>query len=158
MQRPHKLRLAAMAAALSAGLLAASAPQAAEVAGVRIEDRIRSGDTELTLNGAGLRTRLFFRVYAAALYVPNRSRDAASLVDSTELRRLRLYILRDIDSDTLLSALREGLHDNNTDAEITALKPQIDQFTRLMSSLGQARSGDTIDLDFSQEGVAVSLG
>jgi Chalcone isomerase-like len=33
---------------------------AAEVAGVKIDDKTRVADSDLALNGAGVRTRLFF--------------------------------------------------------------------------------------------------
>ncbi len=42
---------------------------AAEVAGVKVDERIKLESSELVLNGAGLRTKAFFKVYVAGLYL-----------------------------------------------------------------------------------------
>jgi len=58
--------------ALLATAIAAPA-QAAKVAGVELEDSVQiSADTpELVLNGAGIRKKLFIKVYVGALYLQN---------------------------------------------------------------------------------------
>ena len=55
--------------------LATFAVQAAEVAGVKLEDKANVAGTELVLKGAGLRKRAFFQVYAMGLYVADRKGD-----------------------------------------------------------------------------------
>ena len=46
----------------------ASAPAlAAEVAGVKLDDKMSVGGQELVLNGAGIRTKAFFKVYVGSL-------------------------------------------------------------------------------------------
>jgi hypothetical protein len=148
----HSIR----AAALAAALVALPAAFAAEVAGVAITERVKVGDSELVLNGAGLRSKLFVKVYVGALHVAQKSASAAALVDSSAPRRMTLRLLRDIDADTLYGALRDGLKDNNSAAEMAAIAPQVEQFAELMRRIGNARSGDSIALDFDGEGVAVS--
>lgn len=144
------------AAVLAASLLAAPVLFAAEVAGVKVDERLMVGNDELVLNGAGLRSRLFIKVYVGALHVAQKSDSPAALVDSAAPRRMTLRLLRDIDADTLYAALRDGLKDNSSAAELTAINPQVEQFAELMRRIGNARSGDSIALDFSGEGVAVS--
>lgn len=146
----------ARAGVLLAALAAAPALPAAEVAGVRFDDRLQVGDSELVLNGAGLRSKLFVKVYAAALYAPYKSGSAAVLVDSGAARRLALRLLRDVDADSLYSALHDGLRDNCSPAQWAAIQPQVEQMAGIMRGIGQARSGDSVALDFSAEGVAVS--
>jgi len=51
--------------------------QAAEVAGVKLEDRAKVGAADAVLNGAGLRKRAFFNVYAIGLYLPDKKAGAA---------------------------------------------------------------------------------
>ena len=48
---------------------------AAEVAGVKIDDKASVAGADLALKGAGLRKRLFFDVYAMGLYVADRKAD-----------------------------------------------------------------------------------
>ncbi len=142
---------------LAACLLAAFSVQAAEVAGVRIDDRTRVGNTELVLNGAGLRTKFFFKVYAAALYAPRKTARAEELLESAEPRRVTLHLLRDLEAETLVKALDEGLRANLGPAEQTALKADIDRFAALMRSIGNARKGDVITIDFGADGTAVGM-
>ena len=50
--------------------LFAGAVLAAEVGGVRLDDKATVGGQELVLNGAGVRTRAIFKVYVGSLYLP----------------------------------------------------------------------------------------
>lgn len=151
------MRAAALATTLSAVLVAAPFALAAEVAGVKIDERVKVGNSDLVLNGAGLRSRFFVKVYVGALHVTQKSESPVAIVDAATPRRMTLRLLRDIDADTLYGALRDGLKDNNSEAELAAIKPQADQFAEIMRRVGNARDGDSIALDFNGEGVAVSL-
>lgn len=144
-------------AALTVALLATPGLHAAEVAGVRIEDSVRVGSSDLALNGAGLRSKLFIKLYVGALYVPHRSSQPAQLIDSNAPRRMSLRLLRDIGADTLHGALEEGLANNSTPEELAAIRPAADQFGALMKGFGKLREGDTVAIDFSGDGVSVSL-
>lgn len=149
----HRIRQAALIAALAA----APGIHAAEVAGVNVEEKIRVGSSELVLNGAGLRSKLFIKLYLGALYTTQKSSTPAVLIDGTGPRRMNLRLLRDIGADTLHGALEEGLQNNNSPAELEAVKAASEQFGALMKGIGKVKEGDTVALDFSSEGVAVSL-
>ncbi|EFF74146.1 chalcone isomerase family protein [Achromobacter piechaudii] len=124
-----------------------------EVAGTRVPEQLSEGGHALVLNGAGLRTKFVVKVYVAALYVTHKSHDAATLVNSTEPSRLRLQLLRDVDSKSLDEALQDGLRDNTPKSELAAMKAPTDQLTRLMAAIGTAKEGDVIDLYFDAGGV-----
>lgn len=143
--------------ALMGLLLVATGLQAAEVSGVKIDDKLRVGDSELVLNGAGLRSRFFIKVYVGALYVGQKSNVPAAIINSASPRRMSLRMLRELDSDALYGALQDGLKNNLTAAELVEIKPQSDELATLMKGIGKAREGDTIAIDFSAEGVTVSL-
>lgn len=149
----HRIRQAALIAALAA----APGIHAAEVAGVNVEEKIRVGSSELVLNGAGLRSKLFIKLYLGALYTTQKSATPAVLIDGTGPRRMNLRLLRDIGADTLHGALEEGLQNNNSPAELEAVKAASEQFAALMKGIGKVKEGDTVALDFSVDGVAVSL-
>ena len=53
---------------------------AAEVAGVRVDDRARVEASELVLNGAGLRTKYFVNVYVAGLYLAQKKTSTADVL------------------------------------------------------------------------------
>lgn len=144
-------------AALIAALLAAPGLQAAEVAGVRVADSLRVGNQELVLNGAGLRSKLFIKVYVGALYVERRMTTPAAILENSGRRRVELRLLRDLDADALHSALDEGLTNNHLPAELAPLKPAVDALAGIMRSIGKVREGDVVAIDFSADGVQVAL-
>ncbi|PKO48101.1 MAG: hypothetical protein CVU31_07585 [Betaproteobacteria bacterium HGW-Betaproteobacteria-4] len=143
-------------AALIAALLAVPGLHAAEVAGVKVADTVRVGSSDLVLNGAGLRSKFFIKVYVGALYVGQKATTPAAIYDSPQPRRMVMRMMRDLDSDALNSALDDGLKNNNTPTEMAGLKTQADQLRAIMKGIGKAREGDTIGIDFSADGVAVS--
>lgn len=149
----HSIRVAALLVAL----LAVPGLQAAEVAGVKIDERIKVGNSDLVLNGAGLRSKVFIKVYVGALYVTQKASTASALLDAASPRRMTMRLLRDLDSETLYGALRDGLKENNSEAELLALKAPVEQFAELMKKIGNARSGDTVAIDFTADGVGLSL-
>ena len=143
-------------AALIAALMAVPGLHAAEVAGVKVADSIKVGNNELVLNGAGLRSKLFIKVYVGALYVGQKAATPAAIYDSATPRRLVLRLLRDLDADSLHSALDEGLRNNHSPAELSDMKAQADQLGGIMKAMGKVHEGDTVSIDFSAEGVVVS--
>ena len=143
-------------AALIAALVAVPGLHAAEVAGVRVADSIKVGNSELVLNGAGLRSKLFIKVYVGALYVGQKAATPAAIYDSATPRRMVLRLLRDLDADSLHSALDEGLRNNHSPAELSDMQAQADQLAGIMKAIGKVREGDTVSIDFSAEGVVVS--
>lgn len=122
---------------------------AAEVAGVKIDDKTRVGSSELVLNGAGLRKRLFFQVYAMGLYVQQKTADAAALVDQPGPKRVSIHMLRDVSADAFSEALAEGIRNNHTDAEVKALEPRLKELGAIMADVGEAKKGMAINLDWT---------
>ncbi len=144
-------------AALIAALLAAPGLHAAEVAGVKVDDSLRVGGSELLLNGAGLRSKLFIKVYVGALYVGQKSTSPAAIIDNPQPRRMVMRLLRDVDAETLASAMDEGLKNNHSPAELADMKSQAEQLAGIMKAIGKAREGDTIAIDFLADGVTVGV-
>lgn len=133
------------------------APLAAEVAGVKLDDKVSAGGKELVLNGAGLRTRAIFKVYVAGLYLPAKTTDAATAL-AASARRVELHLLRNLSADQLLEALNDGLKENNTEAELSAIRPQVDQLATIMKAFRQVKEGDMVALDYAEGGTRVLLG
>jgi hypothetical protein len=132
--------------ALLAAAFAVSAA-AAEVGGVRLEDKVGVGGQELVLNGAGIRTRVVFKVYVASLYLPAKATDLSGVLGKAP-RRIQMNLLRTLAADQLVDALNEGLKENNTDTEMAAVKAQSDQLASIMKAFGEAKEGNIVTLDF----------
>lgn len=130
-------------------LLALAGPAAAlTIEGVTLDDRAKVGPADLVLNGAGLRTRLGFKVYAGGLYLAERTKDAGAALAASGPKRVALHMMRDVGAKQLVESLNEGIAKNSPAAELEKLKPQIGELTATMEALGEARKGDVILLDF----------
>jgi len=136
--------------------LLASPAFAGELEGVRLDDRVSAGKQELQLNGMAVRTRFFFKVYVAGLYLPQKTQDAQAAIGMPGMKRMAIVMLRDVDADSFSKSLRAALHDSNSDAELAPLQPQIDALFGAIHRIGEAKKGATIVLDFAP-GTGTSL-
>jgi long-chain acyl-CoA synthetase len=145
----------AMVAAVAAFLLAGTA-MAAEVGGVKLDDRMSVGGQELVLNGAGIRTRAVFKVYVASLYLPAKAATADAVLAKGP-RRIQLNLLRDLSGDQLADAVNDGLKEANTAAEVDAVKAQTAEFIALCKSMGPLKEGSVITIDFVDNATKVGF-
>ncbi|WP_114649873.1 chalcone isomerase family protein [Pseudothauera hydrothermalis] len=133
--------------------LCATAVQAAvEVAGVRFDDRVTVEAQQIELNGAGLRTRFAFKVYAIGLYLPSRSQSAEAIQTAPGAKRIRIVLLRDVAADTFADALIDGLKKNHSAEQFAALQKATDQLRATLLELGEARAGTVVELDALADG------
>lgn len=132
---------------LALALLGALPATAAELEGVKLDDRVRVGGQELALNGIALRTRVFFKVYVAGLYLPKKAASAQAAIEAAGPKRMTLVMLRDVGADQFAASLMDGLRDNHTEAELAGLKPQVDALMAVMNRIGEARAGAEIVLE-----------
>lgn len=121
---------------------------AVEVAGVRIDDRARVAQSELQLNGAGMRTRFVFKVYVAALYLPEHKTSPAEILSLPGPKRVSMRLVRDLSAEQLVEALEEGIRDNTPPAELEALSSRLAELKAIMLEVKQGRDGDLMTLDF----------
>lgn len=141
-------RFAVLATLIVGGLATA---QTVDVEGVKFEPTAQVGGQALVLNGAGIRTRAIFKVYAAGLYVPQKSNDAVTLIAQKGPRRVSIGMLRSVDAETFAGGLNDGLKNNLSEPQLAALKPQIDTLNANLKALGEAKKGDTILFEFTPD-------
>lgn len=146
--RPFNHAKRTLATLLLATAAAGAWAQALEVQGVKLDATSQVGATALQLNGAGLRTKVFIKVYVAGLYVPQKAASAAQLLAQKGARRVAITMLRDVDAESFANALNDGLRDNHTDAQFAAMKPQIDALNANLKAVGEAKKGDVIHFEF----------
>jgi len=135
-----------IALSLMALLLAVPA-FAAEVGGVKLDDKASVGGQELVFNGAGIRTRAIFKVYVGSLYVPAKAADLAGVLAKGP-RRVQMNLLRTVSGEDLVNALVDGLKDNNTPQDLAAVKAQTDEMIAIMKGFGDVKEGNVVTLDF----------
>ncbi|MFC4432032.1 chalcone isomerase family protein [Cupriavidus respiraculi] len=129
----------------------ASGAGAAEIEGLRIDEATRVAGKELQLNGVGLRTVFIVKGYVAALYLPEKVRNAAVVLGAKGPKRLQIRPLREVEADTFVKALNEGMRENHTDVQLEKFADRMAQLEQAMNQVGTARKGDVINFDYSPD-------
>ena len=111
----------------------------------------------LQLNGAGLRKKVFFEVYAAGLYVADKTQSAQGILSQAGAMRVRLGLLRNVSAKSFVSALEDGLKDNSDETTRQAIAPEIAKLIEAMNKIGDVKEGDLVDFDFSGTTTSVSV-
>ena len=138
---------------LAAALLSASIAQAAvQVGGVDFQPELGAQKGMLALNGAGLRTRVGFKVYAMGLYLRAPLTDAAAIIGDKGEKRIRIVLTRDLEAKQFGDALLAGLEKNHEPDELAALKPATDALIGALAAVGEVASGTEILLDQLADG------
>lgn len=119
-----------------AALLAVALPAAAgTLAGVTLPDTITVGSRTLVLNGLGLRTKLFVKVYVAGLYLEKKSDDAAAIVQSDSAKRIVLQFIRsEVGREQMTEAFDEALKANAPD-KAASLQAECKQFLGALETM-----------------------
>lgn len=128
--------------------LVSSAASAKEVAGVKLPDTLTLAPDQaaLVLNGAGIRSKFFIKVYVGALYLSARTTDVAAVLRNTGPVAVHMHFLHsEVSKEKLIDAWNDGFNANLSDTERAKLNPRIEQFNALFQT---ARNGDVIKLDY----------
>ncbi|MBM5570464.1 MULTISPECIES: chalcone isomerase family protein [Deefgea] len=137
-----------LALMFAAGLSAVAPVYAVELSGVVVPEKVVSADGALLLNGAGVRKKMMFEVYVAALYLSAKSSDAAVVLAANTPRRMQLTMLRQVDAASLYQALLDGLQANLSVNQLKELQPKIAELEKIFNEVKSVAKGDVITLDF----------
>ena len=134
-------------------LLLYATAAAVEVDGVTVPERIQIGadGPKLLLNGAGVRTRLIFKVYVAALYLRVKMNNGEEILRNDQPRRLMLHMLRDLTSGQLTTSMNDALHETLTPEERLPLDLRMQQFNAIFEPLHEVKQGMQIAIDYVPE-------
>lgn len=124
---------------------------AASLEGLRFDDAARVANRELKLNGLGVRAIFIFKAYVAGLYLSNRTSTAQDVLSQSGPKRIQMRMLMEIGAPDIKKALVDGMQKNVSEAQWTAMQDRVAQFTRTIESIGVAKPGDTINLDYVPE-------
>lgn len=118
-----------------------------QCAGVTMPDSITAGESELVLNGLGLRLATFVKVkvYVAALYMPEPSDKAEAILQADQPWYLSLSFLRSVGGDDMAKAWSDGFT-SNAKSQLPALKERIATLNAAMADLDE---GDTLVFSYA---------
>lgn len=122
--------------------------EAKEISGVVIPEVVTmENGSALHLNGAGIRSKLFFDIYIAQLYLQNPGNDAGTVIADEGSKRVVMHFLYDeVGRDKLVDGWNDGFEGNCTAEQLATLKERIAQFNALFETV---KSGDTITFDYT---------
>jgi hypothetical protein len=133
-------------------MLAHASVLAADVEGVRLEEKITLGNSgqQLVLNGAGIRHKLaMLKVYVGALYLSAKNSDAEKVIRDTGPKRVAMHILADeVTAKDFIASLNNALAANHIPAELALIESRIRDLNRMMHSVGALKKGGVVYLDY----------
>ena len=135
-------KLLVILAFLSAGVMVCA--QAATYKDVTVPDTVTLGGQSLVLNGMGLRTKFFFKIYVGALYLPQKAGTAAAVMSENGPDRILMHMIYAVSKSQFADAWHAGFKDNNPQMS-DAVKAGMEQF---IACFGNSKKGDVITLDY----------
>ncbi len=118
--------------------------RAGTLAGVTLPDTVQAGGKTLVLNGIGLRTKFFVKVYVGGLYLEQKSSDAAAILKTDVPKRVVMHFVRNVSKNQVTDGFNESFENNTPDAKKT-LKAEIDQF---LGALESVNDGDEVVITY----------
>jgi hypothetical protein len=153
--RRSTLVLAAVALWAAAG---AASAQTVELAGVKFEPQALVAGKTLGLNGAAVRYKAVFKVYAIGLYLPSKASTAKSVLEQAGPKKVHVVMLRDVSGAELGRNFAHHFEDNVSREEFTSSVKQIFRFGELFSNRKMLKAGESFTLDWIPGvGAVVSL-
>jgi Chalcone isomerase-like len=139
------------AAILSALLVSApliAEAQTTEVGGVKYEASEQLANTKLVLNGAGVRYKAIFKVYAAGLYLGAKAGTPEEVLAAPGPKRMHIVMLRDIDANELGKLFTRGMQDNAPREEFSRSIPGTLRMSDIFSAKKKLTAGEYFYLDW----------
>ncbi len=121
---------------------------AAEVAGVNFPPQVEVNGSKLDLNGAGVRYKAIFKVYAAGLYTSRKAGSLDEILKAPGPKRMSITMLREIDAAELGKLFSRGMEDNMDRAAFVQLIPGIMRMSQIFSDHKRLMAGDSFTLDW----------
>jgi hypothetical protein len=128
-------------------LCVAATATAREIGGLNLAEEItQSSGTVLQLNGAGIRSKFFFKIYVGALYLEEKNSAAPEVIGREGGKQIFMHFLYDeVGKEDLVEAWNDGFQANGSPARLGELAQQIDSFNAMFDTV---KSGDVIVLDY----------
>lgn len=124
---------------------------ALNLAGIHLPEMVQSGGVNLQLNGGGIRSKWFFKIYVAGLYLTHKQTSAEAIIDESRENRIVLHMLRELTSEKLYGAFKEGIEANNDQDVLLAIGTQMQQMEQIFEAVEVVKKGDIITLDFQPD-------
>ena len=140
--------LALTAVAIASTMPMRSWAQTTEVAGVKFANTLQVGNARLQINGAGVRYKVVFKVYAAALYLTDKAATPEAVLASPGPRHLQIVMLREIDANELGKLFTKGMEQNAPREEFSKSIAGIMRMSDIFSSRKKLMPGESFAVEW----------
>ena len=133
-------------------LLLSSQAFALDIAGVNVAPTVSIHQKTLTLNGAGIRKKLFVKVYVGSLYTERRVTTPAQLLADPGEKLIRMsFVHKKVEKEKIIEAFAEGLANNSPGIARSA---EANAFLSWFTA--DFVAGDTVDISLSPDGTVAA--
>jgi Chalcone isomerase-like len=122
--------------------------QSIDVGGAKFEPTSELAGQKLVLNGAGVRYRAVFKVYAAGLYLKAKADETDAIQKMDGPKRVTLKLLRELDGKVLGKAFTDGMEKNLQPEERMRTINGIFKFGQIFADIKKAAPGTVINVDW----------
>jgi len=112
------------------------------VSGVKFEDTMDVKGAKVQLNGAGVRYKAIFKVYAAGLYLSSKAVTPEAVLAAPGPRLMKIVMLREIDANELGKLFTKGMEQNAPRDEFSKSISGIMQMSDIFSSRKSLKAGE----------------
>lgn len=133
--------------------------EAVEVRGVHIPNKIKTGNSQLVLNGTATRSKWGFGVYVVALYLAKPNRNEKAIMDKDPHgKRVHITMLRKVSAKKFESTIRKNIEHNFTAEEKTRFAAHLIKFMNCFGSGAKLTKSVVINIDYLPgQGTQVSV-
>ena len=116
------------------------------IAGVTLPETYTLNGQPLVLNGAGIRSKFFFRIYVGALYLEKAADNAAGALAEAGAKSMQMVMLyKEVGAGKIAEGWRSGFEANLPPADLAPLRARLQRFNNMFPTL---HKGDHVYLDF----------
>jgi hypothetical protein len=127
---------------------------AATLDSITFADKVNVEGKDLILNGIGIRKATFLKikVYYGALYLEQKTNDAAVFLSTAAPKQIVMHFVRDVGAKKLQDGFNEGMEASNKNHE--SFKAQMAKFN---ASIVDVIKDDLIIITFTNDGVLLNV-
>jgi hypothetical protein len=122
--------------------------QTLDVAGVKVPDTASVANSPLVLNGAGVRYKGPFKVYAAALYLNKKVSTPEAAHAAPGAKRVVVTMLREIKAEELGSLFMRSMEQNTPKSDLLKVLPTLPRMGDIFADQKKMMPGDSIVIDW----------
>ena len=140
--------LSALAATAALFTVPVAYAQTTDAGGVKFDNVLQVGTAKLQLNGAGVRYKAIFKVYAAGLYLSTEARTPEAVFAAPGPRLLQIVMLRDIDGNELGKLFTKGMEQNAPREDFSKSINGIMRMSEVFSSRKKLLAGESFAVEW----------